>query len=165
MSHASEGLVTAALLSSTEELRAAGMEHEGELDAQHPAVLGLACSPSDGAYAYASLDGGTRVVRRRSASGDAISAEIEEEISGEIEGEMEEVSEAQLGSGNARANVLHLPPETGAPCAEIEAHPSPKPSHNLTLTQPYPDPNPSPSPSPNPDQARPARRSMRCCTT
>ena len=126
MSHASEGLVTAALLSSTEELRAAGMEHEGELDAQHPAVLGLACSPSDGAYAYASLDGGTRVVRRRSASGDAISAEIE--------GEIAEISEAQLGSGNARANVLHLPPETGAPCAEIEAHPSPKPSHNLTLT-------------------------------
>ena len=79
MSHASEGLVTAALLSSTEELRAAGMEHEGELDAQHPAVLGLACSPSDGAYAYAFLDGGTRVVRRR-ASGDAISAEIEGEI-------------------------------------------------------------------------------------
>ena len=129
MSYASEGLVTAALLSSTEELRAAGMEHEGELDAQHPAVLGLVCSPSDGAYAYAFLDGGTRVVRRR-ASGDAISAEIE----GEIEGEIEEVSEAQLGSGNARANVLHLPPETGAPCAEIEAHPSPKPSHNLTLT-------------------------------
>ena len=126
MSHASEGLVTAALLSSTEELRAAGMEHEGELDAQHPAVLGLVCSPSDGAYAYASLDGGTRVVRQRSASGDAISAEIE--------GEIEEISEAQLGSGNARANVLHLPPETGAPCAEIEAHPSPKPSHNLTLT-------------------------------
>ena len=130
MSYASEGLVTAALLSSTEELRAAGMEHEGELDAHHPAVLGLACSPNDGAYAYASRDGGTRVVRRRSASGDAISAEIE----GEIAGEMEEVSEAQLGSGNARANVLHLPPETGAPCAEIEAHPSPKPSHNLTLT-------------------------------
>ena len=125
MSHASEGLVTAALLSSTEELRAAGMEHEGELDAHHPAVLGLACSPSDGAYAYAFLDGGTRVVRRR-ASGDAISAEIE--------GEIAEISEAQLGSGNARANVLHLPPETGAPCAEIEAHPSPKPSHNLTLT-------------------------------
>ena len=125
MSHASEGLVTAALLSSTEELRAAGMEHEGELDAQHPAVLGLACSPSDGAYAYAFLDGGTRVVRRR-ASGDAISAEIE--------GEIAEISEAQLGSGNARANVLHLPPETGAPRAEIEAHPSPKPSHNLTLT-------------------------------
>ena len=80
MSYASEGLVTAALLSSTEELRAAGMEHEGELDAQHPAVLGLACSPNDGAYAYASLDGGTRVVRRRSASGDAISAEIAGEI-------------------------------------------------------------------------------------
>ena len=143
MSYASEGLVTAALLSSTEELRAAGMEHEGELDAQHPAVLGLACSPSDGAYAYASLDGGTRVVRRRSTSGDAISAEIE----GEIAGEMEEVSEAQLGSGNARANVLHLPPETGAPRAEIEAHPNPGPNPNLghlpitltlTLALPYP---------------------------
>ena len=56
VSHASEGLVTAALLSSTEELRAAGMEHEGELDAHHPAALGLACSPNDGAYAYASLE-------------------------------------------------------------------------------------------------------------
>ena len=84
MSHASEGLVTAALLSSTEELRAAGMEHEGGLDAQHPTVLGLVCSPSDGAYAYAFLDGGTRVVRRR-ASGDAISAEIEGEIEIELE--------------------------------------------------------------------------------
>ena len=154
MSHASEGLVTAALLSSTEELRAAGMEHEGELDAHHPAVLGLACSPSDGAYAYASLDGGTRVVRRRSASGDAISAEIE--------GEIAEISEAQLGSGNARANVLHLPPETGAPRAEIEAHPNPSPGPSLSH---LPNPSHNPSPNPSPNQARPARRSMRCCTT
>ena len=37
----------------------------GELDSHHPAVLSLVCSPADGAYAYATLDGGAHVVRRR----------------------------------------------------------------------------------------------------
>ena len=184
MSHAGQGLVTAALLSSTEELRAAGMEHEGErrphpsppsaasaastasthlllhrcfaagelatttsgggrlmlpsyhlqpgeLDSCHPAVLSLVCSPADGAYAYATLDGGAHVVRRRAAlvphagllehrascpqlfpgrpaphPSEPRPGQGGQDLSDDIS---EDISEAQIGSASSRANVLHLP--------------------------------------------------------
>ena len=90
VSFADEGLVSIALLSTTEALRKAGIEHEGELDSHHPAVLSLVISPADDVYAYATLDGGAHVVRRRADGG-------------------EETSVAQTGSASRYANVLHLP--------------------------------------------------------
>jgi hypothetical protein len=101
VSYADARLVSIALLSSTEELSAAGMEHEGELDGHHPAVLSLVCSPTDDVYAFASLDGGAHVVRRRVDGG-------------------EQTSAAQIGSASRHANVLHLPRDSG-PCAPLDA--------------------------------------------
>ena len=95
VTYADPGVVSAALLSTTEDLRGMGLEHEGELDSHHPAVVSFICSPADGVCAYAALDGGAFMRR-----GD-------------------ETSCWQSGEpASAKANVLHLPKRW---CTELDA--------------------------------------------